>query len=119
MDLRVCITSKGRCLTDQFDERFGRCSYLLLVDPVTSELEAIKNPGILVDHGAGIAAAQRVADIKADAIITGHLGPNAEEVLASNQMKVYLAKGGTAQSVLDDFVAGKLKQVLPAQSSEQ
>ncbi len=117
--MRVCITSKGKCLTDQFDERFGRCSYLLLVDPSTMELEAINNPGILVDHGAGIAAAQRVADIHADALITGHLGPNAEGVLAGNQMTVYLAKGGSAQSVLDDFMAGRLKQVLPAQSSEK
>lgn len=117
--MRVCITSKGKCLTDQFDERFGRCSYLLLIDPATAECEAIKNPGLVVDHGAGIAAAQRVVDLQADVLITGHLGPNAEGVLASQQVKTYLAKSGTVQSVLHSLLAGRLKRVLPAASDSQ
>jgi len=92
---------------------------LLLIDPATGELEALQNPGLVVDHGAGIAAAQRVVDMHVDVLITGHLGPNAEGVLAGNQLEAYLAKGGSVQSVLDDFLAGRLKQVLPARSFGQ
>lgn len=117
--MRICVTSKGKELTDQVDERFGRCSYLLLIDPATAEVEAVKNPGVLVDHGAGIAAAQRVMDSQVEVLVTGHLGPNAEGVLASDRLTVYQAKAGTVQSVLDDFVAGKLKQILPAKTGSE
>ncbi len=115
--MRICVTSKGKSLGDQLDERFGRCSYLLVVDTDTDQVEAMANPGVMVDHGAAIAAAQRVLDAQVDALVTGHLGPNAEGMLESHSMTVYQARGCTVQEALDAYRAGKLKLILPAEAS--
>lgn len=116
--MRICLTGKGPRLEDQFDERFGRSPYLLLIDQ--SEITAVKNPGILVEHGAGIAAARAVVDQGVDALITGRLGPNAEEVLSAAAVAVYHGVPGTLAAVLTAFHAGQLRQLLaPSAEPEQ
>lgn len=117
--MRICVTSKGKSLSDQLDERFGRCSYLLVVDTATDRVEAMDNPGVLVDHGAAIAAAQRVLDGQVDALVTGHLGPNAEGMLESHSLNVYQARDCTVQEAVEAYQAGQLKLILPAKANEE
>ncbi|MGI6358619.1 MAG: NifB/NifX family molybdenum-iron cluster-binding protein [Bacillota bacterium] len=117
--MRICITSKGKELTDQLDERFGRCSYLLVVDTSSGAVESLKNPGVLVDHGAAIAAAQRVLDAQVDVLLTGNLGPNAEGMLESHNMTVYQARNCSVQEALAAYQAGQLKQLLSVRTGAE
>jgi len=108
--MRICISSTGEKLTDTVDPRFGRCPYFLIGDSEGEEFKAIKNPGISYARGAGISAAQVVADEKVEAVITGNIGPNAFNVLSSAKIKIYAgAFGLTAKDALEKFRKGELK----------
>jgi predicted Fe-Mo cluster-binding NifX family protein len=85
---RVCVSAKGGDLDAELDPRFGRAPYFLLVDPDTLDFEAFKNPHGEAPHGAGIQAAQLVAEKHPVAVLTGQVGPNAARVLESAGIQV-------------------------------
>ncbi len=88
--MKICITSSGEDLGSSLDARFGRCAYFLLVDSESKEVEAIENTGTRAQRGAGVTAAQIVADSGADVVITGNIGPNAFTVLHNTAgVKIY------------------------------
>jgi predicted Fe-Mo cluster-binding NifX family protein len=109
--MKIAISSTGKDLDAQMDPRFGRCQYFALVDPETMKFELIDNPGLAAMGGAGVQAAQSVAQKGITALITGNLGPNAASALSATGIKVCLASGGTVRQVTEDFKAGKLKEV--------
>jgi predicted Fe-Mo cluster-binding NifX family protein len=109
--MKIAISSTGKDLDAQMDPRFGRCQYFALVDPETMELELLENPGLASMGGAGVQAAQSVAQKGVTALITGNLGPNAASALSAAGIRVCLVPGGTVRQATEDFKAGKLKEV--------
>jgi predicted Fe-Mo cluster-binding NifX family protein len=111
--MKIAVSSTGTKIADQMDERFGRCSYFIVVDATDnfySDVTAVPNQGALQGHGAGLKAAAQLGELKIEAIITGNLGPNAFQALAQMGIKAYQASG-PVQQALDDFLAGKLAQI--------
>ena len=88
--MKICISSLGSDLNSLIDPRFGRAQYFLFLDENGNLDEVISNPGILARGGAGITAAQRVADKNIDVLITGNIGPNAVAVLGTTKIKIFL-----------------------------
>jgi len=88
--MKICISSLGSDLNSLIDPRFGRAQYFLFLDEKGNLDEVISNPGILARGGAGITAAQRVADKNIEILITGNIGPNAVRVLGTTKMKIFL-----------------------------
>ncbi len=86
---------------------FGRAPYFLFIDTEGRDvIEAIENkPGA---HGAGVHAAQIVADRGAGAVVTGNVGPNAFRGLTAAGIQVYAGFSGTAGQAVARFVAGDL-----------
>ena len=41
--MKIAISSVGKTLDSQVDQRFGRCPYFLIVDSETLDLEVIPN----------------------------------------------------------------------------
>ena len=109
--MKIAISSMGKDLDSQIDPRFGRCQYFILVDPETLAFEAVGNEGLMVSGGAGVQAAQLIAQRGATVLITGNLGPNAASALSASGIKVHLVPGGTVKEVTDAFKAGKLREV--------
>lgn len=87
---------------------FGCAPYFLLYDTDTNESKWIANSAEESSGGAGISAAQLLADSGADALITPRCGENAEKVLSDAKIKAYRSIEGTAQGNLDTLEAGKL-----------
>jgi predicted Fe-Mo cluster-binding NifX family protein len=58
-------------------------------------------------QGAGVQAAQKVAELHVDAVITGHCGPKAFRVLDAAGIKVYLGVDGTVKDAVEMFKTGK------------
>ena len=106
--MRVAVTSTGEKLTDQVDWRFGRCRYFVVVDPNSAEIVALENEGSAAGGGAGVRAAQRLADQEADAVITGHCGPKAFQALQAAGIAVYTGADGTVEATVERYVAGEL-----------
>jgi predicted Fe-Mo cluster-binding NifX family protein len=109
--MKICISSDGNNLDSAVDSRFGRCPFFLIVDSETEQFEAIANPGANFGGGAGIAAAQKIAEQKVDIVITGNVGPNAFGVLQSAGIKIYPGVFNvTAKQALLAFKENKLKE---------
>jgi predicted Fe-Mo cluster-binding NifX family protein len=94
------------------EHRFGRSPWLLKVDTQSSKWESFANPGANQSGGAGVAAAQYVIDLKADAVISGDFGPNAANAFRAGNVKMYLFSDEilTPQQAADVLLNGKLTQ---------
>src|SRR4030042_2416072 len=86
--MKVAVSASSPYLESPVDPRFGRCPYYLIVDPKTMAFEAVENPHVGASSGAGIQAAQLVAQKSVEAVLTGRCGPNAFQTLKAAGGKV-------------------------------
>ena len=105
--MKIIISSSGPAMDSTVDPRFGRASYLLLVDSETGELiESIDNSDRKnASQGAGIAAAAMVADKGAKYILTGVVGPKAMPVIEKAGITVIPNAHGTVREAVAQFTA--------------
>lgn len=108
--MRICVTSQGKDLDSEVDPRFGRCAYFVIVDTENMEFEAVLNGGVGAAGGAGVQAAQAVAGLRAEAVATGNLGPNAFEALSATGIRMFTGASGTVRRTVEAFKAGELKE---------
>lgn len=109
--MKIAISSNGQRLESDVDPRFGRCKYFLAVDSDTKEFEAFPNESAEVMGGAGIRAAQFVADLDVKAVLSGNIGPNAFDVLNAAGIEILTCVEGTVNDAIEDYKEGKLKRV--------
>ncbi|MCL4514381.1 MAG: NifB/NifX family molybdenum-iron cluster-binding protein [Firmicutes bacterium] len=110
--MRLAITSTGPSLEDAVDEHFGRARYILIVDTKTGLVDPIDNHDNLnAAQGAGINAAQLVADRGAEWVLTGHAGPKAFAALQKAHIRVAAVGSGSGRSALDRFRRGELPAI--------
>jgi len=108
--MKVAVTSSGKTLDSPTDPRFGRAAYFILADTETGTFEVHDNTQNLnAAQGAGIQSAEMVSRLNAEAVITGHCGPNAFRTLQASGIKVVIGAQGTVSEVLEAFKSGKLK----------
>jgi predicted Fe-Mo cluster-binding NifX family protein len=102
------------------DYRFGRCEVFTIVELEANEIKSvttIKNPAINQSGGAGIFAAQTIANQGCDAVITGRLGPNAFDSLTRLNVKIYMAPiGDNIRKAIQSYINGELTQFNSANS---
>ena len=97
--MKICVTAQGGTLDSAVDPRFGRCRYFIFVDTGDLEFEAVGNPNLESTGGAGIQSAQLAVSRKAEAVITGNIGPNAFQVLQAASAKRRSTNFSTSMSV--------------------
>jgi len=86
---KIAVTSDGPTLQDQVDPRFGRAAGFVVVDLDTMQARYVDNGGSqAMAHGAGIAAAERIASAGASVVLTGFVGPKAFAALNAAGIKV-------------------------------
>lgn len=90
---------------------FGRAPFFLMHDGETGEDRWLDNTAAGNPGGAGIAAAQLLADRGAQALITPRCGENAEKVLRGAGVTVWRSAAGTARENLAALAAGKLEKL--------
>jgi predicted Fe-Mo cluster-binding NifX family protein len=108
--MRVAVSAIGNDLNSPVDPRFGRCNVFIILDTDTLNFKAVPNSSIGVAHGAGIGAAQNVAQQNVQAVITGHVGPNAHMALNQAGIEVYTGANGTVLEAVEAFKSGKLSK---------
>ena len=107
--MKIAISSSGNNLDAALDPRFGRCAYFLIIDPADMRVEVFDNQSTAQSSGAGIQAAQFLADKNVSAVITGHVGPNAVQTLAAAGIDVFAEQQGTIEEVVNRYRSGALK----------
>lgn len=115
IDMKVIVTAQGNELSSEIDLRFGRAKWLILFDTETDEFKAHDNElNLNAAQGAGIQTGQNIANLSADVVITGNIGPNAFKTLSAVNVKVFLAQKQTVQQAIDSYKTGELKEVSQA-----
>ncbi len=92
----ICLSSEGDNLSSEIDQRFGRCAYFLVIKIENNQIasfKAIKNTGIAQASGAGINAAEQVGNLNINTLITGNIGPKANEVLSQLNIEIIKSSG--------------------------
>lgn len=106
--MRIAITAKESGRNAAFDPTFGRCGYFALYDAEEGYLGSYENESAKQSAGAGTAAARFVNGLKAGAIITGHLGPNASMAVKQLGLDVYLGSFSDAEEAYAKYRANEI-----------
>ncbi len=116
--MKIILSTTAPGLDAKIDPRFGRAAYLLYVDSDTLQTELHANPGVNAAGGAGIQAAQFVASLQTDAVISGDFGPNAFNALKAAGIAMYLyGDCQTVRQAIERLQASQLQEVgAPTQS---
>ena len=86
---RIAISCEEPSLDAQLDPRFGRAAGFLIVDPTTLKLEYVDNGAAqAMARGAGIQAAETVAQSGAKVVLTGYVGPKAFQALTAAGIQI-------------------------------
>ncbi|MBN1764339.1 MAG: NifB/NifX family molybdenum-iron cluster-binding protein [Sedimentisphaerales bacterium] len=111
--MKIAITSEGPTIESTMDKRFGRARYFVLVDSETNSFSVEANTqNMNMAQGAGIQAGRNVADLGAQVLITGNVGPKAFKVLQAAGIQIFLAEEDmTVAQALQSFKAGKLHMI--------
>ena len=110
--MKFLLSVKTNHADTQLDTHFGRAAWFVIVETTSDELTFIENDGGKQSSGAGVAAAQCAVDQKVEAVVSGHFGPHAAQVITAVGIKMFLLDD-TCQSIADvqDAIAqGKLKE---------
>lgn len=117
MKLVISVTEKS--VDAPFDARFGRATAFCVVDTESDERTVRENPALSAAGGAGVQAAQFVAKLGAQAVVSGAFGPHAFSTLEAAKVGMYLAPTSgseTVTGILARFAAGELRQAAGAAS---
>ncbi len=105
----IVATNKGG-LGDSVSGVFGRCQTFTIVEAEGGEIkgaEVVPNQFSAAVHGAGIQAAQWVANQGAKAVIAGNFGPNAAGILQQAGVETVVAQG-IVREVVEKYLKGEL-----------
>jgi len=107
--MKIAVTSQGKDLDAQVDQRFGRAAYILVVDSENEEFKVLdNNENVNAMKGAGIQAASNVVNSGAEVLLTGFCGPNAFKALQAGKVAVSNDASGTVKDAVKSYLDGKL-----------
>jgi predicted DNA-binding protein (UPF0251 family)/predicted Fe-Mo cluster-binding NifX family protein len=113
--MKIAITSTDGTLEGMVDERFGRARKVIVYDMGTGTFEVAENSVQMnLAQGAGIPAAQNVASLGVRAVISGHLGPKAFQVIRSAGIEAYGAVNMTVADAIKQYREGNLNKLAGA-----
>ena len=109
--MKIAVPSEGEKLESPVCQSFGRTPFFIVADTDTMKFQVLNNEAAASQGGAGIKAAQLVADSGAEAVVTFHCGENASEVLQSADIRILKAVPGTVGEMVDKFRNGALAEL--------
>ena len=113
--MKIALTTSGNDSNAALDGRFGRAPRFLVYDTESETSEVIDNTQNLnAPRGAGVQSALAIAESGAEAIITGHCGPKALQVLSQAGIAVYQSEAATISEALEQFKQGSLQALAQA-----
>jgi predicted DNA-binding protein (UPF0251 family)/predicted Fe-Mo cluster-binding NifX family protein len=86
---KIAISAEGPGLDEAMDPRFGRAAGFIVVNPQTLDFDYLDNGSSqAMAQGAGIQAAEIVANSGAEIVLTGYVGPKAFKALQAAGIRV-------------------------------
>ncbi len=109
--MKIAITAESPDLEAQIDPRFGRAAGFVVVDPDTMAFDYVDNGASQVmGKGAGIQAAEILADTGAGVLLTGFVGPKAFQALRAAGIAIgQNLENQTVREAIQSFRDGKVQ----------
>jgi predicted Fe-Mo cluster-binding NifX family protein len=104
----IAIPTEDKNMDKNVYPSFGRAPFFLLYNTDTQESQYLDNSAVMSQGGAGIRAAQVIADNRARALIVPRCGENAEKVLTGAQVLIYKAIDASIKDNIDALINEKL-----------
>ncbi|MFW5912266.1 MAG: NifB/NifX family molybdenum-iron cluster-binding protein [Candidatus Hadarchaeota archaeon] len=111
--MKVAVTAEGKSLESKVSPIFGRCQCFVTAKLEDGEIEKVEGEENLAasnSSGAGTAAAQRIGDKGAEALITGGVGPKAFSALKKWNIEVFRGEPGTVKENIEKLDSGELEK---------
>jgi predicted Fe-Mo cluster-binding NifX family protein len=109
--MKICVTASGEGLDSEVDPRFGRCGYFIIYDPETRSIKSISNAGTAASGGAGVKAAEVIANEGVNVLLTGSVGPNAFSIFVELGIDIQVGAKGTVREAVRQYEAGELQSI--------
>lgn len=93
---------------------FGRSPYFMVWDTETQEASFQDNPGASSAGGAGIVAAQKVADLAPQMVLTPRIGKNSADVIEAANITIYKTVSEDIKATIKMLDEGKLEVLIDA-----
>jgi len=106
--MKVAIAARGKTLHSHVNDRFGRASFFVVVDPDSMKFNAIENPGRKQKDAAGVKASRILISKGVDAVVVRNIGHNALVTLDGGGIKVYVGAAGTVLDAIERLKKGEL-----------
>lgn len=92
-DVIIAVASDGKTLKDSVSQLAGRCPYFLFIDGTGKLLEAVDNPYAETIGGAGVSAANFLAERNVTIVIAGMFGNKMKNVLETKEIAYFESQG--------------------------
>lgn len=106
--MRIAIPVDDKSMESSVCISFGRTPYFLIYDAETKTSVFLDNSAAASQGGAGIKAAQTVADSQVGALITPRCGENAAKVIHAAYVKIYKTINNSIKDNIAAFEEEKL-----------
>jgi len=109
--MKIAIATMKGGLEDDVSPVMGRCASFTIVEVEGEEItktEVLKNEFAAAMGGAGIQAAQFLANQGVEAVVAGNFGPNAFNILSQAGVKLVQVQGNVKDVVMK-YVKGEIK----------
>ncbi len=107
--MKIAFSTSGDNPSAPLDSRFGRAPKFLIYDLEAKTFEVIDNlQNLNAAQGAGIQSASTVAQAGVQALVTGHCGPKAFQVLKAAGVKIYNTDAPTIAEAISRYNDGQL-----------
>ena len=111
--MKIAVATQKGGLEDRVSGIVGRAPSFTIVETANEEIinsEVLKNEFSKAQSGAGVQAAQMLANEGIQAIIGGDFGPNLARVFTQSGIKMYQASGLTAEEAVHQLARGELQE---------
>ena len=112
--MKIIISVKEKNMNTELSELFGRAPYFCFLELEKGKIvsqEFKENPSKDIRGGAGSSAAKMIVEAGGETVITGNLGPRAEDALKQFGVKVYRG-AGRIKTLISDFQQDKLERLI-------
>jgi predicted Fe-Mo cluster-binding NifX family protein len=100
--MRIAISATAGSLDAEVDPHFGRARFFIIVDGTTGAVDVIDNAAATeLPHGAGIAAVETMVRRGVATVVTGEVGPKAEQGLQAAGIEVRRGATGHCRDALE------------------
>jgi predicted Fe-Mo cluster-binding NifX family protein len=106
--MKIAVSATGPSLDSEIDPRFGRSEYFVIVELETMQFEILKNPNLGASSGAGISTAQLICRKGVGAVLTGRIGPKADQVFSAAGVRMLTGVSGRIPDAIERFKSGEL-----------